>query len=75
MHNYANSCKLTIWVPNFINSHAISGLASLVLLNLNRCGICDEGCEKLEGLVKLKVLNLGFNHITDACLIHLRGEY
>jgi hypothetical protein len=28
---------------------AIAELASLVLLNLSRCGICDEGCENLEG--------------------------
>ena len=27
----------------------IAELASLVLLNLSRCGICDEGCENLEG--------------------------
>jgi hypothetical protein len=30
-------------------SCAIAELASLVLLNLSRCGICDEGCENLEG--------------------------
>lgn len=30
-------------------SFASVGLASLVLLNLNRCGIYDEGCENFEG--------------------------
>lgn len=33
----------------FINSDVITGLASLVLLNLSRCGVYDEGCEHLEG--------------------------
>ncbi|ONM16131.1 Leucine-rich repeat family protein [Zea mays] len=60
--------------PNFTKTQicAIAELASLVLLNLSRCGICDEGCENLKGLTKLKALSLGFNQITDACLIHLK---
>ncbi|QHN91791.1 Folylpolyglutamate synthase [Arachis hypogaea] len=48
------------------------------LLNGLRLGL--EGClvtaaclDSLAGLENLKVLNLGFNDITDACLAHLKG--
>ncbi|KHG09060.1 F-box/LRR-repeat 16 [Gossypium arboreum] len=48
-------------------------LVSLLFLNLSRCNLSDDGCEKLSKLGNLKVLNLGFNDISDACLIHLKG--
>ncbi|KAK3011457.1 hypothetical protein RJ639_012755 [Escallonia herrerae] len=44
-------------------------LSALLYLNLSRCKLTDDGCEKT-----LKVLNLGFNEdISDAVLVHLKG--
>lgn len=40
--------KVTISCPH--KSFAPVGLASLMLLNLNRCGIYDEGCESFKGI-------------------------
>lgn len=88
---------------------SITALAALACLNLNRCGLSDDGFEKISGefnyestlklyihasnsktgkvissrffsipfsagLTNLKGLSLGFNNITDACLIHLKGD-
>ncbi|XP_031283926.1 uncharacterized protein LOC116142640 [Pistacia vera] len=53
---------------------SLSALGDLLYLNLNRCHLSDDGCEKFSRLGSLKVLNLGFNDITDACLVHLKGE-
>ncbi|KAH7574347.1 hypothetical protein JRO89_XS03G0285000 [Xanthoceras sorbifolium] len=49
-------------------------LVALAYLNLNRCSISDDGCDKFSGLKNLKILSLGFNNITDACLVHLKGS-
>ncbi|KAL5152661.1 F-box/LRR-repeat protein 14 [Glycine soja] len=48
-------------------------LPALSNLNLSRCNLSNDGCEKFSRLENLKVLNLGFNDITDACLAHLKG--
>ncbi|KAK2982825.1 hypothetical protein RJ640_021315 [Escallonia rubra] len=49
-------------------------LSALLYLNLSRCKLTDDGCEKFSELRTLKVLNLGFNEeISDAVLVHLKG--
>ncbi|CAL5360255.1 unnamed protein product [Camellia sinensis] len=48
-------------------------IPALLYLNLSRCDFSDDGCEKFSGLRNLKVLNLGFNDISDACLVQMRG--
>ncbi|CAL5360250.1 unnamed protein product [Camellia sinensis] len=50
-----------------------STISALLYLNLSRCDFSDDGCEKSSGLRNLKVLNLGFNDISDACLVQMRG--
>ncbi|KAG6771359.1 hypothetical protein POTOM_022710 [Populus tomentosa] len=50
-----------------------AALATLAYLNLNRCHLPDDGCDKFSGLKNLKVLSLAFNDVTDACLVHLKG--
>ncbi|WJX45701.1 hypothetical protein P8452_32562 [Trifolium repens] len=49
-------------------------LTALACLNLNRCGLSDDGFEKFSGLTSLRRLSLAFNKITYACLVHLKGE-
>ncbi|KAI5679630.1 hypothetical protein M9H77_00857 [Catharanthus roseus] len=52
---------------------SLSALDSLECLNLSRCSLFDDGCNKLQALENLKALNLSFNNITDASLVHLKG--
>ncbi|CAL5375596.1 unnamed protein product [Camellia sinensis] len=52
---------------------SLAAIPALLYLNLSRCNLSDDGCEKFSGLRNLKVLNLGFNDISDACLVHMRG--
>jgi hypothetical protein len=41
------------WFVKKIMEHLFfAGLASLILLNLNRCGMYDEGCENFKGKLK-----------------------
>ncbi|CAL5433863.1 unnamed protein product [Camellia sinensis] len=47
----------------------------MLYLNLSKCNLSDDGCEKFSGLRNLKVLNLGFNDISDAYLVHMRGGF
>ncbi len=59
-----------------INDKAIaplSGLKSVVSLNLGQTGITDAGLASLAGLKELTELHLEGTHITDAGLVHLRG--
>ncbi|KAJ0091048.1 hypothetical protein Patl1_13949 [Pistacia atlantica] len=58
---------------SFISIHLCVALEALACLNLNRCRLSDDGCDKFSGLKNLKVLSLAFNNITDACLVHLKG--
>ncbi|RWW64388.1 hypothetical protein BHE74_00028378 [Ensete ventricosum] len=48
-----------------------TGIPVLVVICLNSLQLFNNHC--ITGLQKLKVLNLGFNNISDACLVHLRG--
>ncbi|CAL5442741.1 unnamed protein product [Camellia sinensis] len=52
---------------------SLAAIPALLYLNLSRCDFSDDGCEKSSGLRNLKVLNLGFNDISDACLVQMRG--
>ncbi|KAI8026849.1 Dynamin-related protein 4C [Camellia lanceoleosa] len=54
---------------------SLAAIPALLYLNLSRCNLFDDGCEKFSGLRNLKVLNLGFNDISDACLLHMREEW
>ncbi|KAF3642249.1 putative S-acyltransferase TIP1-like [Capsicum annuum] len=51
----------------------LTALTSLKSLNVNRCHLSDDGCEKFSALSSLKELNLGFNNISDTCLGQLNG--
>ncbi|WVZ24062.1 hypothetical protein V8G54_002606 [Vigna mungo] len=63
-----NGCNITGACLEFIHA-----LASLACLNL-RCGLSNDGFEKIAGLKSLKRLSLAFNRITDASLVHLKGD-
>ncbi|XP_028076437.1 uncharacterized protein LOC114278559 [Camellia sinensis] len=69
-----------------LDSLAVAAIPALLYFNLSRCNLSDDECEKFSGrlqvnftlypsgwLQNLKVLNLGFNDISDACLVHKRG--
>ncbi|KAI7994095.1 hypothetical protein LOK49_LG11G02391 [Camellia lanceoleosa] len=47
---------------------SLAAIPALLYLNLSRCNLFDNGREKFSGL-RNKVLSLGFNDISDACLI------
>nr|KAJ0224902.1 hypothetical protein LSAT_V11C100045390 [Lactuca sativa] len=46
---------------------SLSDLVALLLLNVSRSNITDDGCDKFS------LLNLGFNDMSDAVLSHLKG--
>ncbi|XP_073021117.1 uncharacterized protein [Primulina eburnea] len=54
---------------------SLTTLGALLFLNLSRCNLIDEGCDKFSELRSLKVLNLGFNDNSGAILIHLKGKF
>ncbi|KAL7220454.1 hypothetical protein ACSBR2_013351 [Camellia fascicularis] len=56
-----------------LDSLAVAAIPALLYSNLSRCNLSDDECEKFSGLQNLKALNLGFNDISDACLVHTRG--
>nr|KAJ0222730.1 hypothetical protein LSAT_V11C200060560 [Lactuca sativa] len=63
----------------YIFQAAVSGLQNQpiinVVLNVSISNITDDGCDKstYTELKSLKVLNLGFNDMSDAVLSHLKG--
>ncbi|KAH7574334.1 hypothetical protein JRO89_XS03G0283700 [Xanthoceras sorbifolium] len=67
-------CNVTAACLDYISGYFCAALVALAYLNLNRCSISDDGCDKFSGLKNLKILSLGFNNITDACLVHLKGS-
>ncbi|XP_022889755.1 F-box/LRR-repeat protein 14-like isoform X4 [Olea europaea var. sylvestris] len=52
---------------------SLSDLGALLYLNLSRCNnLTDDRIDKFSKLRSLKVLNLGFDDVSDAILTHLK---
>ncbi|RDX79075.1 F-box/LRR-repeat protein 14, partial [Mucuna pruriens] len=68
--NITAACLESIHDSNFVCSGT---LASLAFLNLNRCGLSDDGFEKISDLTNLEYLNLDSCRISDDGLTNLTG--
>ena len=51
----------------------LTGLSSLLILELERSQVTDAGLVHLKGLVNLRALRLNDTEVTDAGLEHLKG--